>query len=119
MSNDKDRAAELRRAVNRIAKWRALFTGWQIGTRPKGDPECDAISDHRELTILLRVEGNAMAGLLMRKGVFTQAEWQQAVIDEVELYEADLEHRFPGVKATDDGLVMDRRVLPWMKGWKP
>ena len=34
------------RALNVLAKWRTLLAGWQLGTRPKGDPECDAVSDH-------------------------------------------------------------------------
>jgi len=41
-------------ALNVLAKWRAHFSGWQLGTRPKGDPEGDAVRDHREATILLR-----------------------------------------------------------------
>jgi hypothetical protein len=53
-------------ALNRVAKWRGLFAGWQLGTRPKGDPECDAVRDHREITILLRVEASALTRLLPR-----------------------------------------------------
>ena len=56
-------------ALNRVAKWRTLFAGWQLGTRPKGDPESDAVRDHREITILLRVEQSAIIGLLIRKGI--------------------------------------------------
>ena len=56
MSAATDRAFE---ALNRVAKWRTVFTGWQIGTRPKGDPECDAIRDASEARILLRVEVSA------------------------------------------------------------
>lgn len=36
-------------ALNILTKWRVLFTGWQLGTRPKGDPEGDAVREHREL----------------------------------------------------------------------
>ena len=35
---------------------------------------------------------------------------------------ADYAQRFPGVKATDDGLAMDLRRIDregWMKGWRP
>ncbi|MCW2898839.1 MAG: hypothetical protein JWO67_1104, partial [Streptosporangiaceae bacterium] len=66
-------------ALNRVAKWRGLFAGWQLGTRPKGDPESDAVRDHRGLTILLRVEGSAIIGLLLRKGVITEQEWEAAL----------------------------------------
>lgn len=34
--------------LNVVCKWRSLFAGWQLGTRPKGDPESDAVRDHRE-----------------------------------------------------------------------
>src|SRR5205809_59165 len=43
-------------ALNRLTKWRSVFAGWQLGTRPLGDPECDAVRDHREVTILMRAE---------------------------------------------------------------
>lgn len=106
-------------ALNILTKWRTIFTGWQLGTRPKGDPECDAVLDHRELTILLRAEVTAFTALLREKGVFTDDEWLAALQREAELLNADYERRFPGVTAHEDGLTMDERVLPWMKGWKP
>src|SRR5258707_8554059 len=43
-------------ALNRLTKWRTHYAGWQLGTRAKGDPESDAVRDHRELTMLLRVD---------------------------------------------------------------
>lgn len=106
-------------ALNRLAKWRALFTSWQLGTRPAGDPECDAVRDHRELTILLRAEVSALTCLLRDKKVFTHEEFLSALGTEAELLQRDYEGRFPGVVANDYGLTFDKRVLPWMKGWKP
>ena len=51
------KAAEstMMRMFNRLCKWRTVLTGWQLGTRAKGDPEGDAVRDHREVTLLLRV----------------------------------------------------------------
>jgi hypothetical protein len=109
-------------ALNRVAKWRTLFTGWQLGTRPKGEPESDAVRDHREVTILLRVEGSALIELLVRKGVITAKEWEAALEREANQLNSDYERRFPGVTAADHGLVMDPRKIDaagWMKGWKP
>lgn len=37
------------RALNRLAKWRQILTGW-LGTRFKGDPQGD-VRDHGEVTI--------------------------------------------------------------------
>lgn len=106
------------RALNILAKWRVLFTGWQLGTRPKGDPEGDAVRDHRESTILLRAEMNALVALLHAKGAFTDAEWFAALEKEAVILNADFERRFPGVTAHENGLTIDKRALPWMKGWK-
>lgn len=107
------------RALNIVTKWRVLFTGWQLGTRVKGDPEGDAVRDHRELSILLRTEMSALAGLLLRKGVFTEEEWLAALELEAIQLDKDYERKFPGVTAHEDGLTFDKRVLPWMKAWKP
>jgi hypothetical protein len=106
-------------ALNKITKWRAVFAGWQLGTRVKGDPECDAVRDHREVTILLRVEVTAITKLLLDKGICTLEEIQQAAIDETELLEKDYEKKFPGVQAFEDGIRYDRRAAETMKNWKP
>lgn len=115
MTSQKDRTM---RALNILAKWRTLFTGWQLGTRPKGDPEGDAVRDHRELTILLRAESSALVGLLLAKGVFTEEEWWAALEREAGRLNKDYERKFPGVTASETGLTFDKRVHPWMKGWK-
>lgn len=107
-------------ALNRLAKWRTLLTGWQLGTRPKGDPEGDAVRDHREQSLILRCEATALTGLLMRKGVITAEEFDAAVEREAIELSHDYERRFPGVTATDTGLTIDlARAASWMKGWKP
>lgn len=112
-------AERTRTALNILAKWRVLFTGWQLGTRPKGDPEGDAVRDHREATILLRAEVSALVCALVKKGVITSDEWLAALQREAEQLNEDYARRFPGVEASENGLSFDRRVLPWMKGWKP
>lgn len=111
MSDDPSRikqAAELLwRASNRLAKWRQVFAGWQLGTRTDGDPECAAVRDHREITIMLRVEQNALVGLLIKKGVITELEWTEALASECDQYESDLQKKFPGMRASDDGIHYD------------
>jgi hypothetical protein len=106
-------------ALNRLCKFRTLLAGWQLGTRAKGDPEADAVRDHRELSLLLRAEVTALAGLLISKGVFTAEEFVQALGEEAELLTADLERRFPGVSARDDGLGLDPAKTGWMRSWPP
>ena len=107
-------------AMNRLAKWRGLLAGWQLGTRPKGDPECDAVRDHREATLIQRCEITALTGLLIKKGVITEDQYAAACTDEAGQLSADYERRFPGVRATDLGLSIDpARVQGWMKEWRP
>lgn len=105
-------------ALNRLAKWRVVFVGWQLGTRMKGDAEADAVRDHRELTIALRVEVNAMIGLLVDKNLITQEEWFQRLTKEAESLEKDYEARFPGYKATDVGMTIDvQQAVKTSEGW--
>jgi hypothetical protein len=102
---------ELIRELNRLTKWRAIFAGWQLGTRAEMDGECMAVRDHRELSIILRAEQNALVGLLIQKGVFQECEWSTAVIEEARLAQKEFEGRFPGAKATDIGLDIDPAVF--------
>jgi hypothetical protein len=107
-------------AMNRLTKWRVVFTGWQLGTRAKGDPEGDAVRDHREVTILLRCEMTAVTKLLIEKGIFTLEEWQQVIIEEADLLSKDYEEKFPGFQATDIGMQMDvQQAHQTTKQWKP
>jgi len=109
-------------ALNRLTKWRTHYAGWQLGTRAKGDPESDAVRDHRELTMLLRVELTALTGLLMRKGVIAQAEFQAALEREADALAGDYAARWPGVQATGDGLTYDLETIRkagWMANWRP
>lgn len=106
-------------ALNILAKWRAHFAGWQLGTRLKGEPESDAVRDHREATILLRAEVSALTMLLIDKGVFTHDEWLKQMEREANELCQRYEQHWPGARATENGMTYDKRVLPWMKGWKP
>lgn len=114
---------QLHAVLNKLAKWRMLFAGWQLGTRPKEDPESQAVRDHREVTLLLRAEVSAMVALLIRSGVFTEQDWHDALHDEAVQLDKDLEKRFPGASTSEIGLSFDVSRTPeiqsWMKGWKP
>ena len=107
-------------ATQRLAKWRTLFAGWQLGTRAKGDPEGDAVRDHREVTILLRAEMNALLGLLVAKGICTAEEFAVALEREADLLSADYARRFPGIRAADHGLEFVPHIAAdTMRGWRP
>jgi hypothetical protein len=106
--------------LNRLAKWRTLLAGWQLGTRPKGDPESDAVRDHREATLIQRAELSALASMLIDRGVFTGDEFAAAIEHEADMLSMQMEARFPGIRATDSGLEIDpARAVKTMKGWRP
>lgn len=102
---------KLQRTLNRLAKWRAVFTGWQIGTCGKEDPEAQAIRDHREATLILRAEVSALVGLLIKQEVFTLDEWMEQLIEEADALDVALSQRFPGIRSSDDGMVYDGRAI--------
>jgi hypothetical protein len=107
-------------AIQRLCKWRSVFAGWQLGTRKKGDPESDAVRDHREVTILLRAEVNAIAELMIAKGIVTAEEFTRQVAEAAEQLNAAYERKFPGMKAELDGIHYDVQVAAQtMKGWLP
>lgn len=115
MTNQHERTE---RALNILAKWRSHFTSWQLGTRSKGDPEGDALRDHREATILLRAEVTALVAVLCDKGIIELDEFLVALEKEAQELCAAYERRWPGVTATETGLTYDKRIVPWMKGWR-
>lgn len=108
------------RSLNRLAKWRAHFAGWQLGTRLKDDPECEAVRDHREATLMTKVELTAIVGLLLEKGIITHEDFHAHLIEEAGVMEQVLEQRWPGARATDDGMTYDlAQASSWMQGWRP
>lgn len=93
--------------LNVLAKWRLVLAGWQLGTRAKGDPESDAVRDAAEARLILRVEVTAITRLLIEKGVFTAEEFTAAVQDEARLLNEAYARKFPGFRATPNGITLD------------
>jgi len=107
------------RSLNRLTKWKAVFSGWQLGTRPIGDPESDAVRDHREISLILRAEVTALSRILVEKHLMTRDDLNRAIGEEAEYLADSLSLRFPGFRATDDGMEMDGRAVETTKGWNP
>lgn len=111
---------QLTAAMEKFAKWRSVFAGWQLGTRLKTDPECQAVKDHREVTIFLRAEVNALRALMIRSGIFTQEQLQLQLMDEIEALEKAYEKKFPGFKSSSIGMDVDvQQGAETTKGWRP
>lgn len=110
-----------RAKLERLGKWRAVFAGWQLGTRPKGDPECDAVRDHREVTMMLRAEVNTLTRLCVEAGVFSPDAFTAELGDEADRLNDDYAAKFPGVEATEHGIaIVDvAKAAQTMAGWRP
>lgn len=93
--------------LNRLTKWRVLFAGWQLGTRDKSDPEAAAVRDTREILMIMRVELSTIVTLLEGKGFFTASEFNDEMNHQAMVLEAAYQQRFPGYRATDEGLAVD------------
>lgn len=96
----------LRAALEKLAKWRKFFASWQLGTVPAGRGEYRAVADHRELSILMRAEMTAVTGLLIRKGIFTQEEFRDALERSARQLDHEYEESYPGWRSLPDGLNM-------------
>ena len=105
---------------NRLAKWRSVFAGWQLGTRSDEDAECRAVRDHREVTMIMRAEINALTAIIMRANLCTAEELQQQMLSEAEFLSKSYERKFPGFKATDYGMDINMEIArDTMQGWRP
>lgn len=114
--------ARTQRALNLLAKWRSLFAGWQLGTRPLTDPVCAAVRDHREATLLHRAELTALALVLLDKKIITVQEWERYLERAADDLSSTLTTRFPGATANDHGLHIDPlEAQVWMADlhWLP
>lgn len=101
-------------ALNKLCKWRMVLASWQLGTRDKDDPECQAVRDQRELLLLLRVEVNALTELLISKAIFTEDEFARQLDVEAPLLDQAYEKQFPGATTSLDGVHIDIAKATWM-----
>jgi hypothetical protein len=113
-------------ALNKFTKWRVILAGWQTGTRAKGDPESDAIRDHRESTLILQAEVSAIVKALTtpqsvgRDPVLSMAAFYDLVTEEAVALDLAMEARFPGAKSTPTGIDLDlAKAQGWIKNFRP
>lgn len=107
--------------LNRLCKWRSVLVGWQLGTRPAGDPEAQAVRDQRDVLMLLRCEVNALARLCIDQGVFSPKAWAMQLGDEADALNEAYRQRFPGMEATELGIriVDPEKAAETTRGWRP
>jgi len=111
-------AHEYERALNRLAKWRSVFTGRWLGTRSIQDPEAIAVRDVFEKLLILRVELTAISNLLIDQKIYSINQYMAQVTIECGHLQAALERQFPGHKACDYGMDIDIAIAAeTTKGW--
>ena len=91
-------------ALERVCKWRTVLMGRIVGSMSKDDPHYQGWRDLIDKLILLRVEGSAMAGLLIEKGIITETEWAAKLRSEAEELDKLYQQTFPGVWTFSGGL---------------
>ena len=102
-------------ALNKLCKWRSVFTGWQLGTRAMNDPECAAVRDQADARLVMRAELTGLTALLISKGLITETDFGAAVTEEAMHLDASLERQFPGFSTTEVGLTMTAEAAETMK----
>jgi len=98
-----DRSEAIFAAFSRLRQFARYTVGRVTGTCPPSRGSYRQMLDLAESRHIHRVELNALTGLLIRKGVFTQAEFDQQLEDEALHYEAAVQKQFPEVRPAPDG----------------
>jgi hypothetical protein len=103
--------SNLMAALNKLCKWRNVFTGWHLGSLPKNAPGVPTMRDLQDFRLIARAELNAITAMLVAKGICTSDELRESLAAEALAFDAKLEAIFPGYRATDDGIeIFDTRL---------
>lgn len=121
MSEDEriDPRAAYERALNRLNHWGMLLAGRIGGTLHKDDPRSKGYRDLFQKYLILRAEANAIAAVLLEKGIVTREDFTKRITEEAAHLDQTYEQQYPGVRASDTGLDFYDlpKVQEWMKGW--
>jgi hypothetical protein len=104
-----------RDAAEALLLMRAEITahaGIMLGKGVATEEEMEATAATR---LGMRAEVTALTGLLIEKGICTEAELQEAIAREADFLAEALSRRFPGVTATDAGLIFNHRAAETMR----
>lgn len=99
-------------SLNKLCKWRMVLAGWHTGSKalltPTGTPNpgVKAMRDLMDKWLIMRAETNALAGLLIKKRVFTSEEFTAAILREADHIDHDMERVFPGFRTSEEGVVI-------------
>lgn len=91
-------------SANRLTKWRRHFALWQLGSSREGTQEFKAVSHHRELSMIMRAELNALTKIVLEAKLVTSEEMLKTFEEEFDLLSEDYAKAYPGITAFDWGL---------------
>lgn len=92
------------KAMNRVVKWAGFFTRWQLSKYTKDDPQVRALEKINQARIVARIEMNAIVKLMLLKGVITQDEFYQQMIEEAADFDRGMMQEYRGFHVTDTGV---------------
>lgn len=95
---------QLRAAAQRLRQFGRLSASRMFGTQLATDGRYKAVMGIEERGLFARAELNAVARLLVDKGVVTEAEWTARVIEEMRHLADAHAKQWPELTAKEDGL---------------
>lgn len=105
--------------MNKLRGWRLVLSRWQLGPRPKEDPEAQAVRVHWEATLALRAEVSALTLLLLKNGVVVEEDLDSEIANACAVLDRQYEAKFPGFRTTSAGVVVDQQVASQtVKDWR-
>ena len=109
----------LQRGFAKLGAWKSVLARWQLGPSAN-EAALAALRDHREQSLILRAEMNALVQVLLARGVISSGEWTRSLDAALRALDARYEQRFPGLRTTDAGAVVEadaEAVTRTMAGW--
>lgn len=94
---------ELFQAFMRVRQFARYSTGRLLGTVAASRGSYRFVMDLLEKATYLRIEVNAISKLLIDKGVMTEKEWGETLLDEVQHFEREMQKQWPEVTVQQDG----------------
>lgn len=94
---------DIHRLGMRLRQYARYSLGRILGTVPITSGRYKYHIDHQERSLFMRADLNALTGLLVKKGVFTEQEWNEAWTKEAEQYCEDLARQWPEIQVAHNG----------------
>lgn len=99
------------KVMNRVVQWKEIYSLWQLGTRDDVDGANRALQDLHENSMRKGVKLDALVEVLLQRGLIHPEELIEKQTELAIRLDQSLEAKFPGAKATDDGMEIDEEVF--------